>query len=68
MDAIQFVYWLKGHFELSDNSKGLTKEQVKIIEDHINLVLTKVTPTRTKNLDIKDLTSRLYDSNYFRGG
>lgn len=45
MEAINFVYWLRGYFELNNcKDQSLTKEQVKIIEDHMKLVLTKKTP------------------------
>lgn len=43
MTPENFVYWLQGMLEIGDVKK-LNKEQVKIIKDHINLVLTKVTP------------------------
>lgn len=43
MEAINFVYWLQGALELG-NQKTMTEEQVKVIQDHLNLVLKKVTP------------------------
>jgi hypothetical protein len=43
MEAIQFVYWLQGALELG-GQKELTEAQVKVIQDHLNLVLKKVTP------------------------
>jgi hypothetical protein len=43
MEAIQFCYWLQGALELGQQ-KALTEEQVKIVQDHLNLVLKKVTP------------------------
>lgn len=43
MDPINFVYWLQGYFELAPPD-CLTPEQVKVIQDHLNLVLHKVTP------------------------
>jgi hypothetical protein len=43
MEALQFVYWLQGALELGQQ-KALSEEQVKIVQDHINLVLRKVTP------------------------
>lgn len=42
MEAINFVYWLQGALELG-NQKTMTEEQVKVIQDHLNLVLKKVT-------------------------
>lgn len=44
MEAIQFVYWLQGALELGQR-KELSEAQVKIIQDHLNLVLNKVTPS-----------------------
>jgi hypothetical protein len=46
MDALNFVYWLQGFLELS-NTKNLNEEQVKILKDHIKLVLEKKTPNLT---------------------
>ena len=43
MSPENFVYWLQGYFELT-HSDGLSREQVKIVKEHIGLVLTKVTP------------------------
>lgn len=43
MEALQFVYWLQGALELGQH-KELSETQVKIIQDHLNLVLNKVTP------------------------
>lgn len=59
MEAINFVYWLQGALELG-NQKTMTEEQVKVIQDHLNLVLKKVTPQyqiqtpvfRTQNLGV----------------
>lgn len=44
MNERDFVYWLQGYLELS-NSKTVGPEEVKIIKDHITLVLKKVTPS-----------------------
>lgn len=46
MNDRDFIFWLNGYFELS-GAEELNKDQVKIIKDHIKLVLTKVTPTVT---------------------
>lgn len=43
MTAEQFTYWLQGFFELS-GATTLNEQQVKIVKDHIALVMTKVTP------------------------
>ena len=39
-----FIYWLQGFFELS-GATSLNEEQVKVIKEHIALVLHKVTPS-----------------------
>ena len=40
-----FIYWLQGFFELS-GATTLNEEQVKVIKEHIALVLHKVTPSK----------------------
>lgn len=47
MEAISFVYWLQGALELGQQ-KAMSEEQVKIIQDHLNLVLQKATPAYNK--------------------
>lgn len=44
MTQENFIYWLRGYLELSDPKKGLTMKQVDIIEDHLRLVVDKITP------------------------
>jgi hypothetical protein len=46
MSPENFVYWLNGFFEIS-GSKTLTEEQVRVLKDHLKLVLTKKTPDIT---------------------
>lgn len=43
MTAEQFTYWLQGFFELS-GATTLNEQQVKVVKDHIALVLKKETP------------------------
>lgn len=47
MSPENFVYWLQGAFELG-NQITLDVNQVKIIQDHLNLVFKKETPTYDK--------------------
>lgn len=42
MNERDFVYWLQGFFELTE-SKELTPDQVRIIREHLSLVLKKDT-------------------------
>ena len=46
MTAENFIYWLQGFMEIADPSR-LDEKEIKVIRDHINLVLTKVTPNNT---------------------
>lgn len=41
MTALNFVYWLNGLLELSPDLKTLNEDQVKMIRDHIGLVLQR---------------------------
>jgi hypothetical protein len=43
MNAENFAYWMQGALELGQ-CKELNEAQVKIVQDHLNLVLKKVTP------------------------
>ena len=46
MSPENFVYWLKGYFEVSqhsDSPKTLNEKQVEEIQNHLNLALSKVT-------------------------
>lgn len=45
MTSEQFSYWLQGFSELV--GKEPTKEQWKIIQDHLQLVFKKITPSYT---------------------
>ena len=44
MTAEQFTYWLQGYFELS-GATTLNEAQVKILKEHLGLVVKKVTPS-----------------------
>ena len=60
MTPQDFTYWLQGFFELS-NAQELTPEQVKIIKEHLSLVLKKETKT--------SITSTFYpDATYYSDG
>lgn len=70
-----FIYWLQGMLEGNPkNKEGLTAEQVAIIQQHLNLVLTKVTiPPLTDysplmNPDIKFTPVPQYPQNPFGPG
>lgn len=59
MSAEEFTYWLQGALEMNPEmlEKGMTPEQVKTIQDHLNLVFNKVTPDRFKSIEISDPNS-----------
>lgn len=42
MTPENFVYWLQGYLEIT-NQKELDESQVKVIQEHLNLVLCKIT-------------------------
>jgi hypothetical protein len=50
MGSNEFVYWLQGALELNPDmlKNGMTPGQVQTIQDHLDLVFTKVTPDRFK--------------------
>lgn len=53
MSPENFVYWLQGFFELKktiDCREGVTPETLKVIEDHLALVLEKKTPNNKREL------------------
>ncbi len=42
MKETNFCYWLQGYFELTEN-KSMTEKQVKVIKEHLALVMNKTT-------------------------
>lgn len=53
MTTEQFTYWLQGFLELSEN-KTMNERQLKIVKDHIALVLKKETPTEPEAAPASD--------------
>jgi hypothetical protein len=53
MTPEQFVYWLQGFFELTEDGrpKVITPQQRKIIMDHLKLVMDKQTPEWNEIMD-----------------
>ena len=47
MSPENFCYWLQGWLEIQD-PKQITEPQIKEIQNHLDLVFTKVTPTVAK--------------------
>ena len=59
MSPENFVYWLKGYFEVSqhsDSPKTLNEKQVEEIQNHLNLALTKVTTELSSPKDSEVIT------------
>jgi len=52
MTPENFVYWLQGYLELSED-RDISSTQVQIIKDHVALVLRKQTPNRHIELSNK---------------
>lgn len=44
IEPLHFCYWLRGYTEVTE-AKLPSKHQWQIINDHLNAVFTKVTPT-----------------------
>lgn len=63
MTTEQFTYWLQGYFELS-GATSLNEEQVKVIKEHIVLVLKKQT---TGYVGVQGIT-QTDNKIYIRGG
>lgn len=53
MTPENFCYWLRGYIELSGPGTNLSPEQIKIINDHLSLVMQKVTPVTFDWTDAK---------------
>lgn len=51
MTSDQFVFWLQGFFEISQQSNTLNERQVEEIRNNLNLVVTKNTANITANDD-----------------
>lgn len=51
MESNEFIYWLQGALEMNPEmlEKGMSPQQVKTIQDHLDLVFNKVTPDRFEN-------------------
>ena len=56
MNEINFAFWLKGFFELSD-SNTLTAEQVSIIKKHLDLVFINITREK-KEIDLSSILQK----------
>lgn len=62
MTAEQFTYWLQGFFELS-GATTLNEQQVKVVKDHIALVMKKEPPVSNTVTYIPNI--KLYPTNNY---
>lgn len=51
MTPENFCYWLQGFIEINGGCKEITPEQVKTINDHLQLVFVKLTPNNVSMQD-----------------
>lgn len=60
MNPTDLSYWLAGLFEMTEGTPsdplvvGLSPQQVRVLKDHLDLCLTKVTPTRGPRPVVRD--------------
>lgn len=52
MDAQDFAYWLQGFFEITEETPVLTKKQVQMVKNHLNLVFEKVSDKELVSPDL----------------
>ena len=65
MRSDQFIYWLQGFFELSENDKSLTIEQVQTIKNHLKLVfLHEIDPSYSDNLEVRAIFQNIHDGKH----
>jgi hypothetical protein len=65
MRSDQFIYWLQGFFELSENDKPLTIEQVQTIKNHLKLVfLHEIDPSYSDNLEVRTIFQNIHDGKH----
>lgn len=53
MTPEQFCYWLQGQFELKGGDTKLSKDQIRMIADHLQSVFTKAIPVTKATFDSK---------------
>ncbi len=63
MSPENFVYWLNGFFEMTDEYK-LTEKQVQMIKNHLKLVFTNVTSQCSEEQQpvVKDIEVKIPES------
>jgi len=65
MTPENFCYWLRGYVELSTQDViDLTPKQVQIINDHLELVMKKITPSEDKGERNTETVYDPFDTNF----
>lgn len=62
MTPENFCYWLQGLLEVGDPTT-LNQNQIKIIQEHLNLVFTKLTPDIADQKATQQILSDLFKQN-----
>jgi hypothetical protein len=62
IEPLHFCYWLKGYTEIT-NAKMPTEQEWRIINDHLDAVFTKVTPTYPTLIGSGSFTSPVFSKN-----
>ena len=63
MNAIDFCYWLQGHFELNPDQVELNSEQVRVIKNHLRLTFAHhIDPLRNSESNLTpEKSQRIHD-------
>jgi hypothetical protein len=64
MTAEQFIYWLQGFLELSEN-KTINEKQVKIIKDNLASIFKKESTDMIKTKEIQQSDPRQLSFDFF---
>lgn len=65
MTAENFCYWLKGFLEINGHRDcSLDNSQMKMIDDHLNLVLKKETPLQQRQYDFSKIITQPLSPTY----
>ena len=62
MTAVNFVYWLQGFFELSDD-RTITEHQIDCIKKHLSLVFVHEIDPSAGDKKQQDILNALHGSN-----
>lgn len=63
MTAVNFVYWLQGFFELSDD-KTITEHQIECIKKHLSLVFIHEIDPSAGNKPHQDVLNEIHNTSH----